>query len=126
MSWTIRIRCSEKERDIIHEENREIVRAVHLQDILAAYNIDMYDIDELGEDCFDCMNSATDTQYIVSVFEQGKPDPYDNLARENEKFVDEMRRMGLYYDSLEEVQRRKGDADARKDSGASCTCELVF
>ena len=131
MSWIARLRTTEGENEIIAEERflqKDAITPFYIVAWLFRHNIDDYDMEAIEElnGCYDCMDTARDIQYVLSVFERGKPDPYDNLAGEHERLVDEMRRKGLYYDSLEEFQRRKGDADAQKDNGPSCTCELIF
>ena len=129
--WIARLRTTDGENEIIAEKrllHKDATTSFQIAAWLFRHSIDDYSLDAIEElnGCYDCMDTVRDIQYVLSVFEQGKPDPYDNLAREHERLVDEMRRMGLYHDNLEEFQRRKGDADARKDSGPSCTCELIF
>ena len=129
--WIARLRTTEGDNEIIAEKRfyrKDRTTPFFVAAWLFRHSIDDYNLEAIEElnGCYDCMDTARDIQYVLSVFERGKPDPYDNLAREHERLVDEMRRMGLYHDSLEEFQRRKGDADAQKDSGASCTCELIF
>ncbi len=129
--WIARLRTTEGENEIIAEKrfyHKGAITSFNIAAWLLLHNIDDYDLEAIEEldGCYDCMDTVRDIQYVLSVFERGKPDPYDNLAREHERLVDEMWRMGLYHDSLEEFQKYKGDADTRKDNGASCTCELIF
>ena len=129
--WIARLRTAEGKNEIIAEKrllHKDVTTSFQIAAWLFRHSIDDYNLEAIEElnGCYDCMDTVRDIQYVLSVFEQGKPDPYDNLAREHERLVDEMRRMGLYHDNLEEFQRRKGDADAQKDSGPSCTCELIF
>lgn len=116
--WIARLRTTEGENEIIAEKrllNKDATTSFQIAAWLFRHSIDDYNLEAIEEldGCYDCMDTVRDIQYVLSVFEQGKPDPYDIMKRELERLI-------------EKRQRRKEEADAPKDNGPSCTCELIF
>lgn len=125
MSWIIRL--YNEQGEIEAEQSGYLHRTLAVNAVpymLQSHNIDGYDRDEYtlnlnNGGCMDCMDTERDVQYLLTVFEQGKEDPYDRLTRE---LAAAQRRLQRFHQSPSEpepLQKRQHDEPR-------CTCELIF
>lgn len=86
MGYIFRLRNADKEGEIAIEaraEERPSDEAI--EDVLQHFLIDDYNPDDFKQSLFDVRSNIEDCDYVVSIYKEDEPDPYEDLAKQCEK-----------------------------------------
>ena len=82
MGYIFRLRNADRDGEIAIEaqvEKRPSDEAI--EDVLQHFQIDDYDPGDFEESLFDVRSSIEDCDYVVSIYKEDEPDPYEDMVK---------------------------------------------
>lgn len=82
MGYIFRLRNADKGGEIVAQARAEEYPSKEsIEDNLRLFKIDDYEPDDFKENLFDVRSSIEDCDYVVSIYKEDEPDPYEDMAR---------------------------------------------
>ena len=82
MGYIFRLRNVDKEGEIaIEARAEEYPSDESIEDALRHFQIDDYNSDDFKQNLFDVRSIIEDCDYVVSIYKEDEPDPYEDMAK---------------------------------------------
>ena len=86
MGYIFRLHNADREGEIVIEARAEEYPSDEsIEDTLRHFQIDDYNPDDFTQNLFDVRSRIEDCDYVVSIYKDNEPDPYEDLAKQCEK-----------------------------------------
>ena len=82
MGYIFRLRNADKGGEIVAQARAEEYPSKEsIEDNLRLFQIDDYEPDDFKESLFDVRSSIEDCDYVVSIYKENEPDPYEDMVK---------------------------------------------
>ena len=82
MGYIFRLRNADKGGEIIAQARAEEYPSKEsIEDNLRLFQIDDYEPDDFKQNLFDVRSSIEDCDYVVSIYKENEPDPYEDMVK---------------------------------------------